>query len=43
MGIGESKRRARGLVERAVGALSSFGEEADPLREIARFIVAREY
>jgi len=43
LGVEESKRRARELVERAVGALSSFGEEADPLREIARFIVAREH
>ena len=42
-GLEESKRRARGLVEGAIEALSPFGPEADPLREIARFIVEREY
>ncbi|BDV43340.1 farnesyl-diphosphate synthase [Geotalea uraniireducens] len=42
MGLAESKRRARELVEIALDALSAFGEEAEPLREIARYIVARE-
>jgi geranylgeranyl diphosphate synthase, type II len=41
VGLEESKRRAAELVERAVEALSHFGSEADPLREIARFIVTR--
>ncbi len=43
LGIEESKRRSRELVDSAVEALNFFGKEADPLREIARFIVAREY
>ena len=43
LGLEESKRRAKELVESAVDALSPFGPEADPLREIARFIIAREY
>jgi hypothetical protein len=30
-------------VEMAVDALKQLGPEADPLREIARFIIAREY
>ena len=43
LGLEESKKRAKEMVELAVEALSPFGSEADPLREIARFIVAREY
>jgi len=43
VGIEESKRRARELVHLAVEALNLFGPEADPLREIAGFIVARDY
>ena len=43
LGIEESRKRARELVNVAVEALSLFGEEADPLREIARFIVTRQY
>ncbi|MBW2148093.1 MAG: polyprenyl synthetase family protein [Deltaproteobacteria bacterium] len=42
LGLAESKKRAKELAELAVGALSTFGTEAGPLREIARFIVARE-
>ncbi len=42
-GIGESKRRAKELVELAVEALIPFRSEADPLREIAKFTVARDY
>jgi len=42
-GLEESKRRGRELVELAIQALSPFGPEADPLREIARFTMAREY
>ena len=42
MGLEESKRRARELVELAVDAIRSFGSEAQPLREIAWFIVSRE-
>ncbi len=43
LGLQESKCRGAELVEGAVGALSHFGPEADPLREIARFVVAREH
>jgi len=43
LGLQESKCRGAELVEGAVEALSRFGPEADPLREIARFIVAREH
>ena len=43
LGLEETKRRAKELVELAIDALSPFGAEADPLREIARFIIAREY
>jgi geranylgeranyl diphosphate synthase type II len=42
LGLEESKRRARELVELAVESLKPYGPEADPLREIARFIIARE-
>jgi geranylgeranyl diphosphate synthase type II len=43
VGVEESKKRARELIDLAVEALHLFGPEADPLREIAGFIVAREY
>jgi geranylgeranyl diphosphate synthase type II len=43
LGVEESKKRARELVHLAVDALKPLGPEADPLREIARFVVAREY
>jgi geranylgeranyl diphosphate synthase type II len=42
-GVEESKKRSKELVEIAVDALKQLGPEADPLREIARFIIAREY
>jgi geranylgeranyl diphosphate synthase type II len=43
LGVEESKRRSKELVEMAVEALKSLGPEADPLREIARFVIARDY
>ena len=43
LGVEESRRRAKELVEAAVDALGTLGPEAGPLREIARFIVARDY
>jgi geranylgeranyl diphosphate synthase type II len=43
LGLEESKKRAREMVDMALDGLGPFGTEADPLREIARFIVAREY
>ncbi len=42
LGIEESKRRAKELVEKAVEALGGFGERAEPLRAIARYIVERK-
>jgi geranylgeranyl diphosphate synthase type II len=43
LGLEESKRRAKELVELAVNAIGSFGPEVEPLREIAWFILSREY
>jgi geranylgeranyl diphosphate synthase type II len=43
LGVEESKKKGRELVEISVNALKPFGPEADPLREIARFVAAREY
>ncbi len=43
VGLAESKRRAGELVDSAIEALRLFGPEADPLREIARFIHSREH
>jgi geranylgeranyl diphosphate synthase type II len=43
LGLEESKRRAKELVKLAVKAIESFGPEAEPLREIAWFILSREY
>jgi len=42
MGLTESKRRAAELVESAISSLECFGEKADPLREIASYIVKRK-
>jgi len=42
VGIEESKLRARELSDSAVKALEIFGPSADPLREIAKYIVDRK-
>jgi geranylgeranyl diphosphate synthase type II len=42
LGINESKMHASELVKDALDALSGFDEKADPLREIARYIVNRK-
>jgi geranylgeranyl diphosphate synthase type II len=42
MGLADSKRRAGELVDVAIDALSCFGEKAEPLREIAKYIVKRK-
>ncbi len=43
LGVEESKKKGRELVEISVEALKQFGPEADPLRGIARFVTARDY
>ncbi len=40
-GLEESRRRAREVSDRAVQALRDFDRKADPLRELARYIVTR--
>jgi geranylgeranyl diphosphate synthase type II len=42
VGLEESKARAKKSIALAVVALRPFGPEADPLREIAHFIVSRQ-
>jgi geranylgeranyl diphosphate synthase type II len=42
IGISESKKLAKELIERAVSAISGFDEKAELLREIARYIVERK-
>ncbi len=42
LGVETSREKARDLVERAVGALASFDEKADPLRMMARYMVERK-
>jgi len=41
IGIKESKRLAKELVEKALDAIGGFDEKAEPLRAIARFIIER--
>lgn len=42
VGVIESKRLAEGLVEEAISSIATLGKSADPLREIARYLVSRE-
>ena len=41
LGIDESEVRARELVEDAIEALHEFGSEADPLRDLAKYVLER--
>ena len=41
-GVEQSLRKADGLVEQACAQLDSYGERADTLKELARFLVARK-
>ena len=41
-GIKETKKKAQELLEKALSELTSFGEDADPLRAIARYVVERD-
>ncbi|MFP5211858.1 MAG: polyprenyl synthetase family protein [Acidobacteriota bacterium] len=42
LGLAQSKDAARHHVDEAVGALSVFDEKADPLRALARYLLARK-
>lgn len=42
VGLDEAKGEAQRLVQEALDAIASFNHRADPLREIARFIVLRK-
>lgn len=43
LGLGESKKLAQTLIEEAIASLTHFNDKAQPLRELAHFIIAREY
>lgn len=43
MGVEAARTQAHALVEQAVGHLGGYGEEADLLRELARYIVERDH
>jgi geranylgeranyl diphosphate synthase type II len=40
-GLEESRRRAKEVADKAVAALKDFDKKADPLRELARYIINR--
>ena len=42
IGLNESKKYAEKLVDDAVESISSFGDAAEPLRAIARYIIDRD-
>jgi geranylgeranyl diphosphate synthase type II len=42
IGMEESKARAKALVHQAIDTLSIFDQKADPLREIARYVIERK-
>jgi geranylgeranyl diphosphate synthase type II len=42
MGVAAAKEEAAAMMDEAMAALALFGAEADPLREIARYIVQRK-
>ena len=42
LGLAESRTRARELIDRALGSLSDFGDEAEPLRAVAQFVIERQ-
>ncbi len=41
-GIEESRKKAKQLIDGAIGALSVFDEKADPLRDVARYLYERK-
>ncbi|MFK7941160.1 MAG: polyprenyl synthetase family protein [Roseovarius sp.] len=42
LGLDEAKRRAQTLVDQACDALSVYGDKADTLAKLARFVIARQ-
>ena len=42
LGIDESKQMAAELLQEAIDSLSSLGDKAEPLREIAKYIISRQ-
>lgn len=42
IGMDESKKKVNELIEDSIGAISIFDDKADPLREIAKFIINRK-
>jgi farnesyl diphosphate synthase len=42
LGLDRARQQANMLIEQAIGHLSSFGSEADVLRELARYVVERD-
>ena len=43
LGLSQARKRAAQLYEDAIASLDSFDERADPLRELAQFIIHRSY
>jgi geranylgeranyl diphosphate synthase type II len=41
LGLEESRRRANTLIDQGLQALDGFAQEAEPLRQIARYVVRR--
>jgi len=42
LGLDEAKRREQELVDSACDSLSIYGEAADTLRDLARFVITRQ-
>ena len=42
LGIENAKLRAKDLIEEAIDALSDYGDKAEPMRQVAKFIIERK-
>ncbi|MDB9727041.1 polyprenyl synthetase family protein [Amylibacter sp.] len=42
LGIEDAKLRAKDLIEEAIDALSDYGDKAEPMRQVAKFIIERK-
>ena len=42
IGLAESKKYAKGLIETALSSIEDFNASAEPLRAIARYIINRD-